>query len=337
MTIESNQPLFYSLSIGAKRQFLFPVWEKKGGYSIKHLFTEETRQAFRDTKGQISISAAGKIRKAVDWLTVAATPKKIFVKELNRHISFKINFITLTLPATQGEVTDNAIKNKCLNLFLTTCRQKFQMINYIWKAEAQENGNIHFHLTTDIYIHWKEARKIWNRCLETYGFISRYRANMLKHHQHGFNFREDLAKQWPREKQYQAYLYGCKTDWSDPNTTDVHAVKKITNLAGYLTKYFCKNDDTRRPITGRLWGMSVNLSRIIKAKIEFASEVSEELMKGFMNNKLVRIASDYGITYKASAGEIISFVGGKLGEIMKKVLSFVQKPPEQLTPEMLIF
>lgn len=337
MTIDSNQPLFYSLSLGAKRQFLYPVWERRSGVCISKLFEHSSKTVFNDTNGQISVSAGAKIRKAVDWLVLSAQPKSVFVKELNRAISFKLNFITLTLPCMQADVTDVEIKNKALNLFLTTCRQKYGMNNYIWKAEAQENGNIHFHVTTDIYIHWGDLRKLWNRCLNAFGYIAQYRANMQAVHAQGFHFREDLAKHWSREKQYQAYLYGCKTDWSDPNTTDVHAVRKISNLAGYLTKYFTKNDTTRRPIKGRLWGMAVNLSKIIKARVEFTSDVTAELMHSFLNNKLVKVPCDYGISYKATASEIITHVGGKLGECFKTLLGYLRKPPSQLTAEMLVF
>ncbi len=337
MTIDSNLPIYYSLSLGAKRSFLYPVWETKVRTSISHLFTKETHALFTDTKGQISINAAAKIRKAVDWLTVAATPKKVFVKELKREISFKLNFITLTLPCMQSDVTDAEIKNKALNLFFTTCRQKWGMNNYIWKAEAQANGNIHFHITTDIYIHWGDLRKLWNRCLHGLGYISRYKANMQAVHANGFHFREDLEKQWSREKQYQAYLYGCKTDWSDPNTTDVHAVRKISNLAAYLTKYFTKNDTERRPIKGRLWGMSQLLSKIITAKVEMVSEIFSDLNCGFMQSKSVRIKCDYGISYRATAGEIISFVGGELAQCFKKIIGLLQKPPQQLTSDMYIF
>lgn len=337
MTIDKYTPLFYSLSLGAKRQFLYPVWEKRGGVNINTLFERSEKLSFKDTNGQISVSASSKIRKAVDWLVLASKQKTVFVNELKRQISFKLNFITLTLPCMQGVFTDVEIKNKALNLFLTTCRQKYNLINYIWKAEAQENGNIHFHITTDIYIHWGDLRKLWNRCLNTFGYLGLYKENMQNVHKNGFNFRSDLANHWSREKQYQAYLYGCKTDWSNPNTTDVHAVRKINNLSAYLTKYFCKNDTERRPITGRLWGMSAHLSKIIKARVEFTSDVTSELMHGFLNNKLVKFPCDYGISYLATASEIITHVGGKLGGFFRRIIDYIQNPPPTLSANDLVF
>lgn len=313
------------------------MWEQRGGVSIAKLFEQSDKKNFKDTKGQISNTAGAKIRKAVDWLVIASKQKSVFVQELKRNISFKLNFITLTLPCMQANVTDVEIKNKALNLFLTTCRQKYGLINYIWKAEAQANGNIHFHITTDVYIHWGDLRKLWNRCLDSFGYIGQYKANMQAVHANGFNFRADLAQHWSREKQYQAYLYGCKTDWQNPNTTDVHAVRKISNLSAYLTKYFTKNDTERRPITGRLWGMSAHLSKIIKARVEFTSDVTTDLLHSFLNNKLVKQACDYGISYKATANEIITHVGGKLGAYFKQLIDYIQNPPPTLTASQLVF
>ena len=42
------------------------------------------------------------------------------------------------------------------------------------------------------------------------------------------------------EYNLKRFEYGKKTNWSDPNTTDIHSVYKINNLAAYLSKYMAK-------------------------------------------------------------------------------------------------
>ncbi len=135
--------------------------------------------------------------------------------------------ITLTLPAPQGGHSDTFIKSKLLAPWLQYAKYKYKLKNYVWKAEAQVNGNIHFHITTDTFIHYKSLRDSWNKQCARYGYIDAFE------HSHGHR---------------------------DPNSTDVHAVKKVKNLGAYLCKYLAKNEKDKRPIEGKLWACSYNLS-----------------------------------------------------------------------------
>ena len=75
--------------------------------------------------------------------------------------------------------------------------------------------------------------------------------------------------------------YGIKTDWKQPNSTDVHAVEGVKNLAAYLASYMSKKEDGKRPIKGKLWGCSQSLSDSNKCVIELyqgeRETVTEEL------------------------------------------------------------
>jgi hypothetical protein len=84
---------------------------------------------------------------------------------------------------------------------------------------------------------------------------------MKRFHAGGFNVRRDLLKQWSYKSQIRAYRTGSRNDWNSPNSTDIHSIVRISNLAAYLSKYCTKNDEGR-PIEGRLWSLSESLSRI---------------------------------------------------------------------------
>lgn len=163
--------------------------------------------AFNETGGQISKKAKKNIAAAIDWLIYAATPKKVIKSRDNSAFWFKINFLTLTLSAEQQH-SDQIIKAKVLDPFLQELREKHGLKNYLWRAEAQANGNIHFHLITDIFIHLEQLRDLWNNMQNRLGYIDRF-----------------------------AEKHGHR----NPNSTDVHSVKNISNVAAYLSKYCCKN------------------------------------------------------------------------------------------------
>lgn len=233
--------------------------------------------ADNSTEGHISKKAARNIEKALSWLLFIAKPKRVWSEDSQSFFTFKINFITLTLPSKQQH-TDQEVKRVCLNNFLMVLKKKFGLKNYLWRAEAQANGNIHFHLTTDVFIHYNEIRRLWNQSVELLGYVSEF---------HGSNGHRN------------------------PNSTDVHSVKHVKRLASYLSKYMSKRrafgcigelrehkgsrfevlygsreykaeeggkkvgkvvghvlGGLLRPIEGRLWYCSGNLSKFKPIKID---------------------------------------------------------------------
>lgn len=155
----------------------------------------------RKNSGTLSSQSISKIKFMVNVMCDAAKPKKVYSKLEDRTYNFKISFITLTLSNTQTH-SDNYIRKFLLEPFIRTCRRKYNMVTYIWKAESQFNGNIHFHITTDTFIHHKQVRKYWNKLQRKHGYINTN---------------------------------------DDPPSTEIKSVKSIKNLPAYLCKYISKN------------------------------------------------------------------------------------------------
>lgn len=218
-------------------------------------------------KGYLSPKATKRLKNAINWLVLSSKEQKIKNHRTNKKFSFKISFITLTLPAEQGEVSDNQIKGIALKSFIQNLRDKYGMNAYVWKAEAQKNGNIHIHFTTNIYIPKSQLNYYWNLQLEKMGFIKKYKEKFEKMTYQ--EYEQYRIKQGTENKLsiYKAFIYGKATNWEKPNTTDIRNVKKVKNLAAYLATYFSKKDNEKRPMTGRIWGCSYNLSDKVKCSI----------------------------------------------------------------------
>ncbi|MCF6365260.1 MAG: hypothetical protein L3J35_03565 [Bacteroidales bacterium] len=156
-----------------------------------------------------------------------------------KSVKYKLTFITLTLSSTQVH-TDKEITKSLLGGFLDSLRRKWKVDQYIWKAEKQENGNIHYHILTNKFIHWKEIREVWNRIQNKPGFnyVDRYSEKMRKYFKKGFKpFPNDKRSE---AKQREAYEINKKNNWTNPNSTDIHALYKVKNIAGYIVKYVAK-------------------------------------------------------------------------------------------------
>ena len=126
--------------------------------------------------GKISYKANKRIEKALSWLLYMAKSKRVYDAELQKSFTFKMNFITLTLPSIQQH-DDSYLNKHLLKPFIRLMRDKFGLTHYIWKAETQGNGNIHWHLTVNKFIHYKHIRHYWNILLNKLGYFTHTKFN----------------------------------------------------------------------------------------------------------------------------------------------------------------
>jgi hypothetical protein len=173
------------------------------------------------------------IRNWIPTLKLSPTAK-------NGHKELQPTFITLTLPAQQFH-TDRQLHREALNTFITTIKKTHKVINYLWRAERQENGNLHYHIIADRFIGWQLVRKYWNNIMAKMGYIDKYRSNMNEFYKNGFKPRKINQTPEQLKKEIQAYKTGLNENWSNPNSTDIHGLKKINNIEAYVTKYMTKS------------------------------------------------------------------------------------------------
>lgn len=240
---------------------------------------------------RLSEKATKKAKRAIKYLVYNSCEKKAYNHKLKSTFTFKVNFITLTLSSPQIH-SDQTIKSQLLNQFLIEAKKKWQLVNYVWKAERQRNGNIHFHILTDVWIPWSELRSVWNRIQEKLGYITEFEN---------------------------------RTGKSNPNSTDVHSLKKVQNVSAYLVKYMTKNykgnheqvsskirsklkglgkdnisvsNGAKKYLqsiagTGRIWTCSKELSNITGAQVEMTSELEEEINRLQKKAGIRRFDKDY--------------------------------------------
>jgi hypothetical protein len=254
---------------------------------------------------KLSIQSVRKVKKAIAYMAHLAPEKKIYNPKYCSKFNFKLSFITLTL-ASRQQHADQEIKGIVLHKFLDFIQKVHKVKNYVWKAERQKNGNVHFHLVIDKYISYEVIREKWNEYQDCLGYISRYYHN------------EDNNKPIPDTmKEYYAV-----------NSTDVHSVRKIKDLKRYLIKYMIKpnmhnrmkvnkinsplannthsdsiqlSDNTKKFLknmasVGRLWGCSHSLSNISGAR-DFLSRDLEQEVELLKNDKGVYVKNEMYFLY----------------------------------------
>lgn len=179
---------------------------------------------------ELSPTAGKRLRASIDWLCQAAMPKKVWDKKLQRHVKFKVNFVTLTIPANHEQNNIHKLASKMLNGFLTYARKEMGLRNYVWKLEFTQRKVIHYHITSDTYLPWRKLRNAWNYQLKRSGCLANY-AKSKGHY--------------------------------DANSTDVHATNSIDNMQAYLCKYLLKSSYVSNVPCGRLWGCNSRISALV--------------------------------------------------------------------------
>lgn len=175
-------------------------YEKKARRKSPH-----TLQIVNRDKGMSGTNKSrARLRTAIDLLCYTAKWKTVFVKKNETYFRYKLNFITLTLPSEQQH-TDKEIIAKCLSPFLEAWAKRRAGLLYVYRAEVQDNGNIHFHVISNAFYHYEKLRRDWNRYVEKLGYVSRGTTE-------------------------------------NPNSTDVHALSNKGDVALYLTSYLSKKD-----------------------------------------------------------------------------------------------
>lgn len=275
--------------------------EIKQRRKFEHLLTSD-----RSANGFVSEQARRKMGKAIDYLLYMAADKSVNLRNAGKFFNFRIAFITLTLPSKQIH-NDNEIKNKCLNSFILELKNFYRVRNYVWRAEKQANGNLHFHIIIDRFVPWSELRDRWNRIVNKLGYVDRYQDSMREWHKLGFKVRKDLLQKWDYEHQLHAYQTSSKTGFNNPNSTDIHSIKKVKNLKAYVSKYMSKNEKVNKPAetidseplaqTGRIWGCNHELSNLTGAQTELDWVLSDELERVAAESECRHYKGDYFSVY----------------------------------------
>lgn len=211
------------------------------GTVIKHSYT-----------GKVTAGAKKRLTKSIETL-VQVTPVRYEADfETGEMFPFKLSFITLTV-SDDSKITGKEAHKKLLAPFLLWLRRSYNMQVYIWKAELQKRGNIHYHLTSDAYVYWEVLRDKWNSLQREAGLLDRYHK---------------------KKGHYKA------------NSTDIHRVRKITNMAGYLIKEIAKGFQNEKSIGGKVWDCSANIKSAkyytTLADTQYEAKINLAIKKGVM-------------------------------------------------------
>lgn len=193
--------------------------------------------------GEVTEHARRRIMRTVDVFLQKSETRRVWNPVCNAFVNFRLSFITLTIPSSTPVAGSEG--HEALRMWLQHFRRQpakkaisEQLSSYVWKAELQERGQLHYHVTANRFLHWAEIQRVWNGLMDRRGWLEEFRTA------HGH---------------------------SNPNSTDVHSVYKVRDIQAYLGKYLSKTGARdvseygfqvpifRPSIGAKVWGCSEDL------------------------------------------------------------------------------
>ena len=267
---------------------ILPYRERRGRQRTNaQLLAQENLKHNKRTE-EISRKTMQRISTCINWLLLSSQSSLIYCKKTNRKVRSTMSFVTLTLPTTEHNISDNFFKNKLLGNFLSSLREVYGMRSYVWRVESQANGNIHAHVMLNQYVHHGDVRRLWNSILVQTGTIETYQ------NKHIVMSEQDYIKAYSRSQEIgikklkSRFQIGLADNWENPNTTDIKAVKNIKDVAKYFAKYMSKTEEDRRTIGGKCWGASQNISSAKIESIVLDTFDDQEVLKPLEHPKVQR-------------------------------------------------
>ena len=216
----------------------------------------------------------------------------------------KLVFLTLTLSAVQVH-PDQEIKSKILKPFMRWLRESEGCENYIWKAEVQKNGNIHFHVIIDQFVKKENIRLKWNECQDN-----------LRYHER----------------------YQTKFGDTQAPSTQIEIVENQEQIERYIGKYISKSQGCRK-IEGRVWEASKKVKSMRYFEIERDTTTEKNLQVAVMDKKIkfecLENCNIYN-TIDQQVEAILSTAALKLYEVYKRSQALFLTTPTELS-DFLVF
>ena len=250
----------YEIQLRSKGIVLYPKVSSNGKGNIKSFGNEESNQTYQ---GKCTNKSQKAIMRIADYLTILSPKKRVLNPVINKYHDHQLTFITLTIPDKIVFDQHKQFKKDVLSPFMSKM-VKYGLIDlYLYVCELTKQGNLHFHIMTNSFVHYQRIRDYWNQQLSTKGYMTKY------------------------EK-----MKGN----SDANSTDVKSVVGSEAVAKYVAKYMSKGNVGEGIIGGRIWDCSRAL-KSCKYYSQFCSEVLKDQLWEFMINYEDRVWHKDGIYY----------------------------------------
>lgn len=276
--------------------------------------------------GYMSPATRRKVRKIVStWLRSIMLYRAEIKRRYDPGRAYPV-FLTVTLPSDQVH-SDSEINRRCLQPFIQQLKRQHGIEHYFWRAEAQENGRIHFHILTDRYVSKEDLQISWNKCVNVLGYVDRY------------------YQQGHEDSPPSTEIHRVRTHVKDRQTGKMKEVDPVDYLLEYVMdaaqledqgpqdpgseqgprrlvgRYRAADGSIRtyytRPIEGRVWGMADALRAIREPRAEASYRLIKALEDAKESGLLRRVDQEHATMYFGPVSLVIGRAHRGMWQLIK--------------------
>jgi hypothetical protein len=180
--------------------------------------------------GKMTVGAKKRLIRSIENLVSTAKRNWIENPATGGLLPFNLGFTTLTIHNPSRMIDDGReTYHNLLSPFLQWLRRTQGVNLYIWKAELQERGMIHYHLLLGSFVHMDKIRAKWNKLQRKHGYLDDY--------------------------------FAVHGHYNAPSTEIKNALEN-EDIAGYLIKEISKKRQNEDTINAKVWDCSDNLKEM---------------------------------------------------------------------------
>lgn len=210
--------------------------------------------------GILTPGAKKRLTRCIELLIQSAKHQTVIHPTKGYKFPFKVGFMTLTIHSPDRNITQKEAHSTCLEPFLQWVRRVHGCKLYLWKAELQMRGQIHYHITLGTFIHYNDIRKKWNELQQRAGYLNEFHA------------------------QYGHY---------DAPSTEIKSVRKVSNLPGYILKEVTKSYQNANSVHGKVWDCSNNLKESKYYVTVADGDYSQRICKAIDSGEVQAVYTDH--------------------------------------------
>ena len=245
-------------------------FSKRKQEAINELLAENGKDTYR---GEMSLVAQKNLRRKIQIWHSGIEYFNAKVYNPNSYNTKRLVFLTLTLSSSQRH-SDQQIKKDILKPYMRILREKHGCTNYVWKAESQANGSIHFHVIIDKFIDKAELQNEWNYSQQKLYYIDRFEQK-FKHR--------------------------------NPPSTHIEVVDNLEIAEKYIEKYICKEDKYRR-IEGAIWKASKSVNSLKFFEIVEDNQIKDSINQAIENKDCKMVQKDNYRMFFFEKDKLISYL-----------------------------
>lgn len=213
----------------------------------------EDLQKEKSYGGTVTAGAKKRMLTALDFLVQRSPKQRIFNQTTEKFFDFRLNFITLTVTNSKRLIEAHEAYEALLSKTLIYFKRKFGVKDYLWKAEKQKNGQIHYHIASNTFLPQNFVRWKWNKVCKEEGLLDTF------------------------AKQYGHF---------NPASTEVTSIVHVQDAKAYIAKEFAKKEGKDYVVKGKVWDANDELKRKMFSE-NMTAETFYKIQGGVLRKEII--------------------------------------------------